>query len=452
MTGSNAFGGPFTRDELDTSVPFVARRCLAGEPGLALLDRVLADLLALEPPRTRQRKVADFDRLRVAISALLANLIAARRNTVSEKAFIAISFDRNTYTGTDLSLGAVKDVRDYLRDHGLAEGQNGYQKLERIGGFDWPVHARRTRLRATERLLAQVAEAGIDLGVPVWQQTSGLGWRKTEDIVRLKEPEQGAGAEPEDVRASRQVLLAVNRMNQTARLELPRDAWVRILARLHDQGADEVMDHMSAGDAGRVALYRSFKGNWSNGGRLYGGWWQTVPKSERRHLTIDGLPTIELDYARMQPSLLYAHRGLTLDHDPYLPPQFAGPQVREVGKRIFNRLLNGKPGTLRVTAEDKAQLAGVADFPALVAAVVDINRPIADAFGSAAAGWLQRLDSDILIKVLTRTTKAGVVTLPIHDSLMVTVGNEDLLRTAMAAAYQDLIGHPPPPICRMGPG
>ncbi|MDR6532592.1 hypothetical protein J2800_003350 [Caulobacter rhizosphaerae] len=445
--------GPFTRDELDTSVPFIARRCLAGEPGQALLDRVLADLLEWEPPRVRQRKAADLDRLRVAISAILANLIAARRNTVSGEAFVAMSFNRNTYTGTELSSEAVASVRDYLRDQGLVEGQNGYQKRgQKIFGEWNQEHARRTRLRATERLLAQIADAGIDLDAPAWQPASGLGWRKTEDIVRLKDPEPGAGAEPDDVRASRRVLLAVNRLNQSVRLELPRDSWGRILARLHDQGSNEAMDRMSAGDAERVTLYRGFKGGWNNGGRLYGGWWQTLPKSERRHLTIDGKPTVELDYARMHPSLLYAKRDLALDRDPYLPPQFAGPEVREVGKEIFNRLLNGKPGMLRVTAEHKAQLAGAVDFQVLVAAVVDLNRPIADAFGTQAAGWLQRLDSDVLIAVLTRTSKAGVVALPIHDSLIVTVDNEDLLRAAMADGYLEVTGVPAPPICRMASG
>ena len=452
MTDSSAFGGPFTRDELDTSVPFIARRCLAGEPGLALLDRVLADLMELEPPRTRQRKAIDLERLRVALSAVLANLIAARRNTVSVEAFVAMSFDRRTYAGTDMPLGAVEDVRDHFLAQGLVEGQKGYQKLERIGGHDWPVHARRTRLRATGSLLAQVAEAGIDLDVPVWRACSGLGWRKTEDIVRLKDPDEGAGSEPEDVRASRQVLLAVNRVIQGVRLELPSDSWDRIRARLHDQDSDETMDRMSSGDAGRVGLYRGFKGDWKHGGRLYGGWWQTVPKRERPHLTIDGAPTIELDYARMQPSLLYAERGLTLDHDPYLPPQFSGPEVREVGKGIFNRLLNGKQETLRPRAEDKARLAGAVDYRALVAAVVDINRPIADAFGTGAATRLQRIDSDILIEVLTKTTGAGIVALPIHDSLIVAADNEGVLRAAMAAAYLDLTGHPPPPICRVGSG
>lgn len=446
MTDSNALGGPFTRAELDTSVPFIARRCLAGDAGLTLLDRVLADLLAKEPPRARQRKAIDLERLRVALSATLANLIAARRNAVSAEAFVAMSFDRKTYAGTDMPLGAVEDVRNHLLAHGLVEGQKGYQKRERIDGHDWPVHARRTRLRATRSLLAEMTAARIDLAAPVWDPTSGLGWRKTDDLVRLKDPEPGAGAEPEDVRASRQVVLAANHINQAARLELPRDSWARIRAHLHDHGSNEAMDRMSAGDAGRVSLYRSFNGDWTNGGRLYGGWWQTVPKSERRRLTIDSKPTVELDYARMQPSLLYAHRGLTLDHDPYLPPQFSGADVREVGKRIFNRLLNGKPGPLRVTAEDKVQLAGTVDFQDLVSAVIDLNRPIADAFGTGAAGWLQRLDSDILVEVLTRTSKAGVVALPIHDSLIVTSSHEDLLREAMAGAYEDLIGHPSPPI------
>jgi sorbitol-specific phosphotransferase system component IIC len=43
-----------------------------------------------------------------------------------------------------------------------------------------------------------------------------------------------------------------------------------------------------------------------------------------------------------------------------------------------------------------------------------------------------------LVEVLTRTTKAGVVALPIHDSLIVSIGNEGLLRMAMTQGYEDL--------------
>ncbi|WP_165184091.1 hypothetical protein [Caulobacter soli] len=88
----------------------------------------------------------------------------------------------------------------------------------------------------------------------------------------------------------------------------------------------------------------------------------------------------------------------------------------------------------------------------MVAAVIDINRPVADAFGTGAAARLQRIDSDILIEVLTRTVKVGAVALPIHYSLIVTAEHEGLLRAAMAGGYQDLTGHPPPPICRVGSG
>lgn len=445
---SDALGGPFTRDELDTSVPFVIDRCLTGPAGLMLLGRAIDDLQATEPTRARQRKAADLERLRTAMSVILANLIAARRNAVSPMAFVAISFDRATYARTDLPLGAVETVRDYLRDQRLVEGQNGFQKPVKFGD-GLRSHARRTRLRATQTLMARVVECGIDLAAPAWSPASGLGWRKIDDLVRLGEPEVGAGAEPEDVRNSRKVLLAVNRLNQGVRLDLPDASWSRIRARVHTGSVETVMDRMAAGDTGSVALYRKFKGDWNHGGRLYGGWWQTVPKTERQFLTIDDEPTVELDYSRMHPSLLYAEQGLTLDRDPYLPPGFAGQAVREVGKRIFNRLLNGRPGTLREMAEDKTQLADVVSFPALVAAIQELHRPIADAFGSRAAGHLQRMDSDILVKVLSRTSGAGIAALPIHDSLIVAQKHESLLRAAMVEGYEDITGYPPPPIRRV---
>jgi len=45
-------------------------------------------------------------------------------------------------------------------------------------------------------------------------------------------------------------------------------------------------------------LYRVFNdGTFAHGGRMYGGFWQWAPKRFRGKLTIDGKPTVELDYS-----------------------------------------------------------------------------------------------------------------------------------------------------------
>ena len=59
------------------------------------------------------------------------------------------------------------------------------------------------------------------------------------------------------------------------------------------------------------SLYRVFnRGSFTLGGRFYGGWWQQVPGDAREHLTINGGPVVELDYAQLHPRILYAIAGL----------------------------------------------------------------------------------------------------------------------------------------------
>lgn len=65
-------------------------------------------------------------------------------------------------------------------------------------------------------------------------------------------------------------------------------------------------------------LYRVFNdGTFDHGGRFYGGWWQNIPSEYRRFLTLDSIPTVELDFANMQLAMLYAKIGLNLEGDAY---------------------------------------------------------------------------------------------------------------------------------------
>ena len=441
--------GRFSQDELETSMPFDPKRRLGGSGGPALLDRVLTALLAWEPPRKRARRPADTERLRTATDAFLANLLAARRHRVSSGVFIAMPFDGNYYEGTGLTLSPMQVVRDFLVATDLAEGQKGFNRSDQVEGFSLRAYARRTRMRATTKLAVWMLDAGIDFQAPLRAAPSGLALPPA-DIIQISDEERGIGGEPPDVTASRGVLEEVNRINREADLDLPADAWARILQRRSGKTDDQ--DRLAAGDRDRVALYRKFVRNWQEGGRLYGGWWQTVPKSERTNLTIDGQTTVELDYARLHPTILYAQRGLVLDADPYTVPGFDTPGMREVGKRTFNRLLNGKAVRLQPDQQDLSQLGPDIPFNAFVEALRTKHLPIADAFGTKVSARLQRVDSDIIVEVLRRTSDAGVPALPIHDSVIVPETEEALARTAMSEAYRHVVGHEPGPIQLVGGG
>lgn len=60
-------------------------------------------------------------------------------------------------------------------------------------------------------------------------------------------------------------------------------------------------------DLTRKKIFRIFNnGNWTEGGRFFGGWWIECKKELRPHILINGEPTIELDFSGMHIHFLYA--------------------------------------------------------------------------------------------------------------------------------------------------
>src|SRR5262249_37427882 len=63
-------------------------------------------------------------------------------------------------------------------------------------------------------------------------------------------------------------------------------------------------------DFRKIRLHRVFNNTLDEGGRFYGGWWQNIPSKYRRFITINGVPTRELDYSNLHAAMLYAREGL----------------------------------------------------------------------------------------------------------------------------------------------
>lgn len=427
--------GAFSAAELARSMPFDFRRKLRGGVTDHFIDQLL-DRLSPYDDRVRTRKPQDEVRLRTTLEGLVSNLLIAAFNRVDPARFVAVSFNRNDYRGTDLSPAAMTFLRNSLAAEGLIEGQRGFLRTGEKAAF-----GRRTRLRATKALLDLFRSSQLD--------RTAVSWRVERDTIVLKDAKETAGPEPIDVQESRAVLTSMSSRIESSSVSLPDDAWKRVTTRYQSLDVDKEDERSYAGDLSATTLYRGFKGDWESGGRIYGGWWINLPKEERRNLSIDGHAVIELDYARLHPTLLFARAGIRLDFDPYLVEGVVGPEVRDLGKRTFNRLVNKTPRSgkrsvrLLPSDEDRRQLPEDLTFSGYLARFIDQLHPIAQWFGTGEGLRLQREDSDLAIAVLSRMHQLGITVLPVHDSFIVQERWGEQLRLSMIESFHQKYGFPP---------
>ena len=180
-------------------------------------------------------------------------------------------------------------------------------------------------------------------------------------------------------------------------------------------------------------LHRVFnRGKFSLGGRFYGGWWQNVPAESRAGIQINGAETVELDYPRLHPTLLYRLAGKPMRGDPYDLPGWP----RDLVKVAFNTLVNADT-PLSAQRAIAREIGGEGAFTRAKALVLDIearHSAIAHMFASGAGLALMHHDSDMTEALLLSLTARGVVALPIHDSYIVPENSKGDLMETMAAA------------------
>ncbi|PDT11483.1 hypothetical protein [Rhizobium sp. M1] len=245
------------------------------------------------------------------------------------------------------------------------------------------------------------------------------------EVIRLKD---AAGRlidyrDNDRTRRDRALLAKINRSLVEAEIELDVPTAVRDGNAIRLDGYSVFPSMMS--------LYRVYNGAWDRGGRFYGGWWQSCRKAHRRHLTIDGHSTVELDYQQIHPRLLYGLAGCQLEGDAYTLPGWS----RGVVKQAFNTLLNA--GSLREAlgsiSENLREDRNAAK--ALIADIRTLHPDIEAYFHSGIGLQLQALDSEICRKVLVEMHRRGIVTLPVHDSFIAADEHEDTLSQVMQKAF-----------------
>lgn len=419
----------YTSAELENSAPFDPEKRLRGEAGDRLRAEVRDRIAAWEKAtgaRKRERKARDELALEHTIDVLLANLVAITLNRVDSTRYLAVGFNKNDYR-LPLSAAAISTARDALAAGELVDVAPGFLKVDRYE-LGKPF-ARRTRIRPTPTLIELFGDCGIE--------RASLRTIPPPKLLVIRQSEDDTPP-PVEVQGSVAVIEAVNAQIASADITLPDDAWSRI-GRARQTGDDLDAYRAFAGDATAKTLRRIFSRTWDRGGRIYGGWWMHVPKDERRNILIDGEEVVEWDYASLHPALLFARTDTPLAFDPYTLSDADGPAVRALGKRTFQRLVNRlDDGPMKAAAGDKALLPKGMSFSAYLQAYRHRLSPIQKWIGIGEGMALQREDSDLAIRVLSKMLDASITTLPIHDSFIVQSRHSEALRLSMMAAYREI--------------
>ncbi|AZO61234.1 MAG: hypothetical protein E5Y51_05660 [Mesorhizobium sp.] len=186
-------------------------------------------------------------------------------------------------------------------------------------------------------------------------------------------------------------------------------------------------------------------GVWTEGGRLYGAFWETMPKAMRRELLRIGSakepagePIANVDYGQLFPRLAYVRADIS-DPPAELYDVFGDGSSRAGVKKLLNALLFHK-GRLTHWPIGTAKYFGGMKLADAVAAIYSAHQPIAHLFGTGIGHKLAFMESNILIEVLVRLRFRNIVALPLHDAVLVAQSNAETAKHEMEEAFAAALG------------
>lgn len=191
--------------------------------------------------------------------------------------------------------------------------------------------------------------------------------------------------------------------------------------------------------------YRVFNnGAWTDGGRLYGTWWQQMKSDDRQYILIGGRKVVELDFEQLHPRMMYAKVGIAYEGDAYVIPGWTDPndpvrneRLRKLCKRGWNILLNANSWRGALLA--MTNHCGGCDVTAreLLTEIRNHHHKIAAQFHSGMGLKFQAIDGDMCMEILKEmNVKRGIPCLSVHDSFIVAEEHLQTLSDVMALALR----------------
>ena len=166
-------------------------------------------------------------------------------------------------------------------------------------------------------------------------------------------------------------------------------------------------------------LHRVFNNSsFEQGGRFYGGWWQSIPREFRKFITINYKPTEEVDYSGHHIRILYSICNKKLQGKPY--------ELKDPSRNTADQIQDRKEATLimlnclnRSKAFYTIRSEGIQNPNQVMNDILERHEPIKDQFFKGKGNDLMYKDSIIAEEVMLRMIKLGHTVLPVHDSFIV---------------------------------
>jgi hypothetical protein len=283
----------------------------------------------------------------------------------------------------------------------------------------------------TVRPLPRLADF-LPLGATTW---SDFRREHIPEVIILRSPKNSdapASVEYKETRRTRQWRREIETINQ--RLEAAPISVMEGPAVRLDRDGQPVDPHQRA-------LYRVFNNrDWNQGGRLFGAHWLTMERSERfRILRIDGECVVNVDYMQLFPRLAYARAGAEQPADDLYDVSEDGLS-REGWKRLTNALLFAQKPLKQWPDETREHFAEGTTLGGAIQAINRRHEPIAPLFNKGIGFRLMRIESDMLISVVTALFNSGVTALPLHDAVLVARSQAETAKDFMQAEFERRTG------------
>lgn len=425
-------------------------------PQVKKLTQELYKELESNETRKKARTSKEAKRLERTLRVVLIDLFVAW--TEDKNLYLAYPrgsekySDKSRYANIYIKFKAMKNVTDFLCKAGYIDHALGH-KFEKQEG-------RVSRMRATDKLRELFKKHAV--------RANHITVSKDKELI-LKKDENKQLIKYDDTNKTDAMRKNVQRINEhlstfDINLHITNEQEAAIKKKLVEKrvkyGEISKLLNFSSNTLHRVFNNDSFK----EGGRFYGAWWHNIPSEFRQHITIDGMPTVELDFSTMHMTMLYAKVDEELEGDAYTlegytSEDFAsedygngdyGVELRKGVKKLTNAMLNSKDGKIDSRKFEDYAWPNGKKLNDVKNDILERHKPIAKYFNSGEGVKLQYLDSVVAEKVMLKVMERlnigyhhRSVVLPVHDSFIIPISlldKHDELMDIMKETFLEVVG------------